>query len=136
VEIVIGWLHTDHKLRAPLLRLNPSFLALFAVVVFGSPARAEMDAQTFLQHYDQAASENKLIYERILGSAENGIAWASSSVAQDHGFNIYCPPQKIALVDQQDIAIMRQHLNAHPDHRNLPYGLVLLLALKEAFPCK
>jgi Rap1a immunity proteins len=102
---------------------------------FASPAEAEMDAQTFLQNYDRGSLQDRQLYERILGSAENGISWANAAVGKEHGFHLYCPPD-IALADQQDVVIIRQYLSKHPDHRTYPYGLVLLVALEETFPCK
>lgn len=116
------------------MMLKSAFLSLSVAAVFGSPARAEMSAQTFLQNYDQAPHQQKWIYERILGSAENGMSWVSAAVVDKT--DVYCPPKNLALADQQDLLIMRQYIEKHQDKRNLPYGLVLLLALKETFPCK
>jgi hypothetical protein len=112
-------------------------LSIFcAAIVFATPAAAEMDADVFLKYYDAANLENRQLYERILGATENGISWASAKAMNDGQRGIFCPPNKLALTDQQSVDILRRHVLAHTDHAKVPYGLVLLLALQETFPCK
>jgi hypothetical protein len=122
-------------MRGPTLGRLAS-LVVVAFVVLGSQAHAEMDARTFLKRYDQGSLEIRALYARQLGATENGMSWANSAAMHDHGFYIYCPPDNLALADDQNIDIMRRHLIAHPEFGKLPFGLVLLTALKETFPCK
>jgi hypothetical protein len=95
-----------------------------------------MDADVFLKNYDAAGLESRQLYERILGATSNGISWASTKAMHDGQPGIFCTPNNLALADQQDIDILRRHVFSHPDHAKYPYGLVLLLALQETFPCK
>jgi hypothetical protein len=115
-------------------RLLEIILAFAISSSCGTLANAEPSAERFLQLYDQARPE--LLYERMLGSTENGMSWSNTALEHEHGFRLYCAPEHMALVDQQVIAIMRQHVKDHPEDQGAPYGMVLLLALKEAFPCK
>jgi hypothetical protein len=90
----------------------------------------------FTRNYDNGTLETRQLYEPIPGSMDNAMSWANSAAMHDQGFYIYCPPDNLALADQQDIDIIRRHLVARPEHGNLPYGLVLLTALQMTFPCK
>jgi hypothetical protein len=117
-------------------RLLEIILALAIASSFGTFANAEASADRFLQIYDQANPKDKLIFGKVLGSAQNGMAWSNEALQQEHGFRLFCAPEHMAFVDQQVVAIMREFVKNHPERQGAPYGMVLLLALKEAFPCK
>jgi hypothetical protein len=109
---------------------------LCAALVFTTPAAAEMDGQAFLRGYDTGTLETRRLYERILGATENGISWANAKVMHDGQPGIFCPPNNLALADQQNVDILRRYLTAHPNEGTLACGLILLSALRETFPCK
>jgi hypothetical protein len=108
----------------------------FWMAAFIGPAFAEVDAQTFLKGYDGSGPDDRATLARILGATENGIAWTISAVKHDHGIDVFCTPNKLALTDQQDVDILRRYVQVHPKDGTYPYGLVLLMALRDAFPCK
>jgi hypothetical protein len=53
----------------------------------------------------------------------------------DGGRKLYCPPEKIGIVDAQYVAIMSSFLTKYPKTRSQPVEVVLLFALKDTFPC-
>ncbi|MGD2270488.1 MAG: Rap1a/Tai family immunity protein [Desulfobacterales bacterium] len=55
--------------------------------------------------------------------------------AIDPGLKIYCVPEKgISIVQAKDIVV--QWLNRHPDRLKEEARILVLYALKDAFPCK
>ena len=109
---------------------------LVAVLAVATPAAAEMGAQEFLSDYDNGTPETRRLYEQILGATENGISWANIKVDHDGQPRIYCESAKLALDAQQNVDLLRRYVKAHPNEKTLPYGLILLSALVETFPCK
>jgi hypothetical protein len=51
------------------------------------------------------------------------------------GKTLYCPPEKVGIVDAQYVAIMSSFLTKYPKSRSQPVEVVLLFALQDAFPC-
>jgi hypothetical protein len=114
--------------KSGLLLLVFCFLAV-------SPAQAEIDAETLLLNHARGTAEAKDILAGMLGATENGLSWANTAISNEGQPRLYCVPAKLALTNAQDVDILRRYTLDHPDKKTLPYGLALLLALKEAFPC-
>lgn len=47
----------------------------------------------------------------------------------------YCPPGNVGLIGYQYMAIFEAYLEKSPRDRSNPAGMVMLLALRDAFPC-
>jgi len=101
-----------------------------------SPAQAEIDAETLLLNHARGSAEAKAILAGMLGATENGLSWANTAISNEGQPRLYCVPAKLAFTSAQDVDILRRYALDHPDKKTLPYGLALLLALKEAFPCR
>lgn len=68
--------------------------------------------------------------------ASDGIGVYNAMMAESDGDRrVFCPPQKLGLIDAQYVAIMASFLTKYPTTRSRPVDLVLLFALKDAFPC-
>jgi hypothetical protein len=116
--------------------LRSGLLHTFLVFCFlaVSPAQAEIDAETLLLNHARGTENAKAILAGMLGATENGLSWAN--ISNEGQPRLYCVPAKLALTSAQDVGILRRYTLDHPDKKTLPYGLVLHLALKEAFPCR
>jgi hypothetical protein len=60
----------------------------------------------------------------------NGFEWANTPQ------RIFCLPSKLPLTQQQNVTIMAEHLRQHPEHDGMPVAFVMLVGLKEIFPCQ
>ncbi|CCE06458.1 hypothetical protein BRAS3843_1730027 [Bradyrhizobium sp. STM 3843] len=94
-----------------------------------------MSARTFLDNYDKYGVPMQDFYEKMLGANENGMSWANAAIEVEGGVKLYCMPDSLALAPQQNVQILRQYVTDHPEHAKRPFGLVLLSALRETFPC-
>jgi hypothetical protein len=65
-----------------------------------------------------------------LNGVATGVIWTN------HLRPIFCLPPKLRLTQQQNVAIVIEHIRQHPEHGNLPLPVVMLVGLKETFPCK
>ena len=99
-------------------------------------ASAEMDAKTLLKTYDVAAPKDKEIVLFTISRTQNGMSWANSALrTQRKEDPLYCAPTNVVLTGEQIVDILRRHLKEDPSAEEVPYGLVMLLALQKTFPC-
>ena len=99
-------------------------------------ASAEMDAKTLLKTYDVAAPKDKEIVLFTLSRTQTGMSWANSALrTQRKEEPLYCVPSNVVLTGEQIVDILRRHLKEDPSAEEVPYGLVMLLALQKTFPC-
>jgi hypothetical protein len=111
----------------PTIALVGLWIAAFAV-----PAHAEMSAKDLISDY---RAGNQLTAAFIHG-IDDGIGWEESYQEQNGGMRIYCQPGKLALTIEQDVDITSRYIAANPKAAEYPFGLALLLALKDTFPCQ
>jgi hypothetical protein len=100
-----------------------------------APAHAEMEARTLIDNYEKTSAENRWVLELLVASAENGLGWANAALKDKKSEPLYCVPDKLALTGHQLIDILKRHVSEKPSDGSLPYALVLLSSLREAFPC-
>ena len=109
-------------------------VSLFCFVSIESSA--EMDAKTLLKTYDVAAPKDKEIVLFTVSRTQNGMSWANSALrTQRKEDPLYCVPSNVVLTGEQIVDILRRHLKEDPSAEEVPYGLVMLLALQKTFPC-
>jgi hypothetical protein len=70
---------------------------------------------------------------------ETGFGWANAVLSDGGGKPLYCVPPKVVLTGEQLIDILRRYIE-EPKTRphaigSQELGLVLLQALRDAFPC-
>lgn len=96
---------------------------------------AEATLQKFLALYDSAKPSERAYLDDIVDATESGMSWANV-VAKYEGHPLYCPPGKVALQAAQVIDIMRRYAETNPKSNTDPYRMVMILSLREAFPCE
>jgi hypothetical protein len=102
------------------------------IVASAVPAHAEMSAKDLISEY-RAGNQWTAVF--ILG-IENGLGWEESYQDENGGVAIFCQPGKLALTVEQDVDITSRYVAANPKSAEYPFGMALLLAMKDTFPCK
>jgi hypothetical protein len=106
--------------------------AMIAVALIATTLQAYAADTTreFLDKY--AAGDN--IYTRLyLKGIGDGISVYNADIQKGA---LYCPPEKVGIVDGQYAAIIRDFVAKVPKAMEMPVEVVLLYALKDAFPCQ
>lgn len=101
------------------------------ITAFAVPAHAEMSAKDLLAEYKAG---NALSTAFMHGIAD-GIGWEEGYQEENGGVRAYCQPGKLALTPEQEADITSRYIAANPKAGEYPFGLALLLALKDTFPC-
>ena len=113
---------------------------VLALCVCGAPAaRAEVDVRTLLDLYEKSAGDAALRdqVELTVSMMETGMGWANAELTQIRkDAAIYCPPRQMAFTGTQLIDILRRAADKKPILAKQPFGLALLVSLKEVFPCR
>jgi hypothetical protein len=88
----------------------------------------------FVDAYHQ---KNNDIYMRlyIRGIGDGISVYNAMQDESDGGRKLYCPPEKVGIVDAQYVAIMSSFLTKYPKTRSQSVEVVLLFALRDTFPC-
>lgn len=105
------------------------------------PFLAPMDAQAdlMLDTYKILRATNRPRLEAWVDGAMSGMSWMNeySKRSKTH---LYCDPEHYAIGPGAAIELIDNYLpkyatlNTHPD-RETPVGLILFMALRNAFPC-
>jgi hypothetical protein len=103
---------------------------LMGMTIFS--ASAEMTAKKFISLYEAGSSTDKTYLGTIIGAVYNGIQWAQTSLKIDRKI---CMPKNLVLTDGQLIDMLRRKAAKDAYSADQPYGLVILVAIEEAFPC-
>jgi hypothetical protein len=106
------------------------------IAMVARPAYAAHDFSTtggFIELYGNGESLIPRMYIRGIG---DGIGMYNTMVQAEGGAGVYCPPNKVGIVDAQYVAIIKAFVAKVPKAKDLPVAGVLLYALKDAFPCQ
>ncbi|MCC6889909.1 MAG: hypothetical protein IT536_15370 [Hyphomicrobiales bacterium] len=109
---------------------------LIVLFFLGAPnvAQAEYRAGVLLAGYAMGDEWAK----QYLSGLADGISWSNVMFRTKSGppsWRHHCPPDKLAVTDDQYAAIMRQRVRAHPDELKDFAANVLIKALADTFPC-
>lgn len=100
------------------------------------PACAEDNLHStanFLKHYANEEMWARM-YIRGLG---DGFSVSNATLGAAGVAPLYCPPEKVGIVDAQYVAIIKSFLAKYPKvSREIGVEVVLMTALQDAFPCK
>jgi hypothetical protein len=115
-------------------------VAMVICLCLPTVARAEDTADQFLARYDAAPTPaSKLVWTQYIETMETGFGWANAVLSDGGGKPLYCVPPKVVLTGEQLIDILRRYIE---EVKTRPHaigsqllGLVLLQALRDAFPC-
>jgi hypothetical protein len=106
--------------------------AVIAVALIATALPAYAAGTTTREFLDRYAAEDNL-YERLyLRGIGDGISVYNVDIQKGA---LFCPPRKVGIVDGQYAAIIRDFIAKVPKAMELPVEVVLLYALKDAFPC-
>jgi hypothetical protein len=107
--------------------------ALIAVAVIATvlPAYAE-GAKEFMKKYGNGEDLVSRVYLKGIG---DGISAYNARKRMDGGA-IYCPPDRVGIVDAQYTLIIRNFVTKYPNLTDAPIEVTLIFALEDAFPCK
>jgi hypothetical protein len=107
-------------------------LPLVILSALVTPAAAEISANKLLADFKVKDTTVAKLYLRGLSDA---FGWSNTALIHDGSAGLYCPPSTIVLTDDQELDILRRFVEAKPNLGTSPVGMVLLLSLKDAFPC-
>lgn len=111
------------------MKFKTPIAAACIVVASTLPSHAEMTAREFLIQHSN--SPNGRAFLAGLSVAYGWMNGASGNT------KIFCPPGSISITTDQNIELMKRYLATAPDSdKDDPLGLVLLVSLRSAFPCK
>ena len=79
---------------------------------------------------------NKTLIMAAVNGYGQGFTIANSEIKRDGGKPLFCQPNKLALTPELSVDVVRRYVEKSPRLADAPFGLVLLYALKETFPCK
>jgi hypothetical protein len=106
---------------------------LSAAICTATPAAAELSAKLLLDAFQAKGDKGTIkVYFRGLSEA---FAWSNTALNNQGQTRLYCEPATITLTDEQELDIMRRYVESRPSFGTDPAGMVLLLSLKNAFPC-
>jgi hypothetical protein len=110
--------------------------ALIAAALIASalPVHAKEDIETagsFLKRYENGANVYARSYIKGVG---DGLSSYNAFVPPPQ--MIYCPPEKVGMVDGQYVLILKAFVKKQPKLMQSPVDVALMLALVDAFPCK
>jgi hypothetical protein len=102
-----------------------------AALIATAPAYAE-GTKDFLKKYGSGEDLVTRIYLKGIG---DGISAYNARKRVDGGA-IYCPPDRVGIVDAQYALIIRNFVAKYPNLTDAPIEVTLTFALEDAFPCK
>ncbi len=116
------------------------FAAMICLFVLQTqPAMAELSAQSFLENLKKSKKPDKSALAYFFRGNTNGISWMQSYLNSKYKktkVKIYCPPRKRVLKYKEYVGIFRKYLNKKPKMKDKPLGMVIMLSLIDAFPCR
>ena len=102
------------------------------ILVFLAPARAELNYSQF-QSYDR---QNPEMGSAALNGYLQGIHWANSSVREQTGTELYCPPENLTVNIENLRGGMELYIEKQPALATEAIGKVVLAGLQLLFPCE
>jgi len=121
-----------------------AILVCALVVLLGtvSKAHSETSAEKFLSAYDKAVElgdeQTRAILAKVLGANFNGLSWANTWLEMGNRAPLFCAPGKLGVTNTQVVSILKRFVDqeAKQKYRDGEYGMILLLAAINTFPCK
>ncbi|HEY2069930.1 MAG TPA: hypothetical protein VGG48_10280 [Rhizomicrobium sp.] len=111
------------------------FLGIALGLVLAQPAFAEMTADELMHIYDTGDPTSRDEVAIAADGNYNGLAWASSYLTSQHATPIFCPVPNHAMTRQETMEMLRASMAKDARIGKQPYGLAMLLAVQETYPC-
>jgi hypothetical protein len=107
---------------------------LVAGLLMLSPAYAEPTAGAVLKAFE--GSNPDIGFKDYLIGTIDGLSWANVRLSFEQKPKLFCVPNKMALTSEQAIDILRRYVDGLPKDAGHSFGMVMMDALIDAFPCK
>ena len=110
-------------------------LSMFPPVI--SPVKAggetgETSTRDALKDYDK---RNPIAVAYLQG-LRTGLEWANTANHDMHQRFVYCAPSNIGLTLEQYVRVIKDYVNKNPKLNEMPAGLAMVFAARDAFPCR
>ncbi|WP_144149372.1 Rap1a/Tai family immunity protein [Paraburkholderia sp. BCC1884] len=106
--------------------LAAAFLLLVSIT-----AHAELTGTAYLNK----SHEDPALQAYVAGLSQ-AFGWANVSLHRANKEMLFCVPPALALNNENVYSILDRYIAEDPTSRDYPLGMILLEALKKAFPCK
>jgi hypothetical protein len=108
---------------------------LLLILALAASASAEHTVKSY-REAKAKGGEDAGLAEVYLAGIAHGFSWVNISAKDDSREPLFCAPEKMALQTANYEQILESFLKRRsPNLENAPLGMVLLFALKDAFPC-
>ncbi len=119
-----------------MLKIITLFVGFISFTIV-SPAFADMTARQIIHAYETKDA----MWSVEIGLIENGFSWANIDLDHKGVKLLYCSGHTFDGGTLESgalkmISVVQQYLKVHPENIDLPIGLVLLVALEDAYPCR
>jgi hypothetical protein len=71
----------------------------------------------------------------LLDAIINGTQWSNAALANHNEALLYCTPDKLALTQDEEVAIVNNYIHENNTAGSWPLGLIALNAMQATFPC-
>lgn len=109
-----------------------------ALLLVSASAHADVTVDIYKRSIAADAAGKEMIETYATGVAR-GIFWANAVVTHDTGVPMFCMPPKLGLDQDMVLSITDRYIKAHLGegriNKETSIELIILLAMKDTFPC-
>jgi hypothetical protein len=123
--------------KACILAATAVALALSAIQTVAAAASGAYLSQTCgkaVQHLKTGHTDSPVDAAQCVGFVQGVTDGYATAISLYTGIAIYCEPPGVTL--QQRVLITEKYLNSHPEVINQEASSLVLVAMREAFPCE
>jgi hypothetical protein len=106
-------------------------ITIATALLAATPARAELTYREF----QTRTGEDRQLLELWLDGVVAGFGWANGVDDAENRPLPYCQPRDSVLEPEQQLRILHGYAQRNPDMLDYPLGMVMLFALRDAYPC-
>lgn len=132
---------TDTTAKPPFAKLTAWLKAVsLAAILLPSSAAAEVSAAKIVQALQSGENEAETLGLAFISGVERGLLWTNTyaRVINDGKQTqpVYCPPANLGLNGKQVASIFEGFVAKNPSDAERPAAFVVLLAMRDSFPCR
>ncbi|MEN4938734.1 hypothetical protein [Stenotrophomonas sp. TWI1151] len=109
-----------------------------ALLLVSASAHAEVSVSTYKQAVDAGGAVKSTAETYAIGVAR-GIFWSNAAITHDTGTPMFCMPPKLGTDQDMVLSITNRYIKEHVGKgvvdNDTSIELIVLLALKDTFPC-
>lgn len=119
-----------------MLKRNFALAVATCALLAATPLRAEISGENVQQLLSSKNESSRTLGMSVIYSTFNGLFWANVQLGNDNNALLFCQPVKLAMSAEQSVVIFEQKMKENPKMAGYPLGMIMLIALKETFPCE